>query len=1082
MKRLHSFLLASVLIGFGFSSLFAARIDPELLRGMKARSIGPANMSGRIAVIGGANINPNLIYVGTAGGGLWKSEDRGITWNPVLDDHPVSSIGALAIDQTNPDIVWVGTGESKVRNSVGVGRGVFRTTDGGRSWKCMGLEKTEKIGAILIDPVHSGTIYVGALGPTWNDSKERGVFKSTDAGKTWGKILFVDERTGVADMAMDPVNPEKILVAMWEHRRFPWIFQSGGPGSGLHLTVDAGKTWKKLTEKEGLPKGDLGRIGLAFAPGRPGIAYALVEAKKSQLLRSTDGGFTWSLVNNQDNIDNRPFYYSRLWVNPRNENILYYLNTQFQVSEDGGKTFRSLASNNQAHSDHHALWVHPDGELMVAGNDGGMIISYNRGRNWRFVANLPVGQFYHVNFDMETPYNLYGGLQDNGTWRGPAYTLTETAIWSYLWKNVGWGDGFDAAPDPENPQAGYGMSQGGSLYYFDTVSGTSRSIVPTESEVKHRFHWNAAFAVDPFKPATIYLCSQFVHRSPDKGKTWEIISPDLTTNDPAKQKQFESGGLTLDVTSAENHCTITAIALSPLKEGVIWSGSDDGNIHLTRDGGAHWELVSKPIFAGKSPLAPALAWVTHIEASKHDAATAYAVIDDHRRGNWTPYLLVTKDFGKTWKNLATRDIDGFAYCLEEDAQNRNLLFAGTEFGLFFTLDAGSSWQKWTAGMPPVPVHDLAVHPRENDLVIATHGRAIYIIDDISPLRTLSTEVTGKSLHLFPISPARQFRSGRMSSYMAPGEAVFAGENKPLGACITYHLLPLPKKEGEPEAAPAVSDEMRQRQAAMGGGRSGRFPGMPGAGSSRVVLTILDREGKFVAQINGTEEKGLNRVYWNMRETEPGAMEAAATGMAFMRRGAMLPVPPGTYTVKIKYEKEEASQPLEISPDPRFAFDPQLFKTNYDRAKAAQSVNRAVTEAATRLADTRKAIQTVLETIRQNRSPKYQEIAKAARQLDEKAKALQEELNPIPAKQGIADRSASLTSQVMSGVSGLAGDIYEPGGQAALVKYEKAKAKADDFLKRFNAFLQTDIETFKKQLQESGFSLFAPYLPLGETQK
>ncbi|MCK4758528.1 MAG: hypothetical protein KAT69_00690, partial [Candidatus Aminicenantes bacterium] len=411
----------------------------------------------------------------------------------------------------------------------------------------------------------------------------------------------------------DPKNPNKIIAAMWEHRRWPWFFKSGGPGSGLYITVNGGKTWKKLTDKDGLPKGELGRIGIAFSVNKPEIVYALVEAEKSVLLRSIDGGFNWQVVNNESDVGNRPFYYHRIWVNPANENILYMLHSRMRISEDAGKTFRSLTGFGQAHSDFHAMWIHPDGERMVVGNDGGVVISYNRGKSWRFVKNLPLGQFYHVSFDMEMPYNVYGGLQDNGSWVGPAYVLKERAVYDYLWRTVGGGDGFDTEPDPEKPGAGYGMSQGGNLYYFDTHLGTSRGIVPTESDVKHRYHWNAGFAVDPFKPATIYLGSQFVHRSPDKGRTWEIISPDLTTNDPEKQKQAESGGLTLDVTNAENHTTILCIAPSPVQEGVIWVGTDDGNVQVTRDDGKTWKLVSKDLTSGKKGKVPPATWVPHVE-------------------------------------------------------------------------------------------------------------------------------------------------------------------------------------------------------------------------------------------------------------------------------------------------------------------------------------------------------------------------------------------------------------------------------------------------------------------------------------
>ncbi len=1080
MKRLTPFLACFALISLLAGLSLFGQIDPQSLAALKARSIGPANMSGRIAAIDGVAANPSILYVGAAAGGVWKSEDRGITWKPVFDDQPVASIGAIAINQENPSVVWVGTGEAAVRNSVSIGRGVYLTSDGGKSWKRLGLEKTEKISKILLDPRNPDVAYVGALGATWGDSTERGVYKTSDGGKTWENILYVNEKTGVADMAMDPRNPNKLIVAMWEHRRWPWFFNSGGPGSGLHLTSDGGKTWKKLTDKDGLPKGDLGRCGLAFSASKSEIAYALVEAKKSVLLRSNDGGFTWTTINEQENLDNRPFYYSRIWVNPVNENILYMLHSQFMVSEDAGKTFRATARMGQAHSDHHALWIAPDGEMLVAGNDGGVVISNNRGKTWQFVANLPVGQFYHVNYDMEIPYNLYGGLQDNGSWRGPAWVLERGGISTSLWKTVGGGDGFDTAADPENSKAGYGMSQGGNLYYFDVTSGSSRDIVPTEADVKERYNWNAAFAIDPFQPATIYLCSQFVHRSKDKGRTWEIISSDLTSNDPTKQKQAESGGLTLDVSNAENHCTITVIAPSPLKEGTLWVGTDDGNIQLTRDAGKTWELVSKPLYAGKKPLAPANTWVTHIKASRFDAATAFAVLDDHRRSNFATYVFVTRDYGKTWKSLATPDIDGYAFSFAEDTVNRNLLFLGTEFGLWVSFNGGANWQKWTAGVPTTPVHDLAVQPRDSDLIVATHGRSFYVIDDITPLREITPDITKKKLHLFSIPTAYLYQQGGMSTFLSPGDTMFAGENKPQGAVITYFLTPSEKKEEEksPEAPPdPLRQQMMERLAAMGG--MGRFAGMMGGGSSRVVITILDKDGRQVARLNGPETKGINRAYWNMRETMPQREEQAQAEPAFFfRGGGGLQVLPGIYTVKIKYDnKDEVSGTVEVKPDPRLKVDLEMLKANYATAKAAQTLSQAITDAGRRLQDTQKAIQTVLDFGRANRSPNLMNLMKAARDLESKRKALAEEMNPTPPKQGMTDRSASLNSQVMGAVGGMTGAGYEPISQAARVRYEKAKVKAATFLEKLNKFFAEDVESFKKLLKDLNFTLFSTYEPL-----
>jgi len=1050
-----------------------ADTDPELFSGLRARSIGPANMSGRIGAIDGVASDPNIIYVGAATGGLWKSVDRGLTWEPIMDDQPVSSIGAVAINQANPSIVWVGTGEAAPRNSVGVGRGVYLSLDAGKTWEFLGLEKTEKIAKILLDPQNPNTAYVAAMGTTWNENPERGVYKTTDMGKTWEKILYVDEKTGAADMAMDPGNPNKIIAVMWEHRRWPWFFKSGGPGSGLYITINGGQDWKKLSDEDGLPKGELGRMGVAFAKSRPSIVYALVEATKNALYRSTDGGFNWQMVNDDENVNGRPFYYCRLWVNPADENIIYILHGQILVSEDAGKTVQTLASFNQSHSDYHALWVHPGGEMLVVGNDGGVVISHNRGQSWRFVYNLPVGQFYHVSYDMQIPYNVYGGLQDNGSWMGPGFVLKERGIASYLWTTVGSGDGFDTEPDPEVPGAGYGMSQGGNLYYFDTNLGTSRDIVPTESDVKHRYNWNAGFAVDPFHPATIYLGSQFVHKSPDKGFTWEIISPDLTTNDPEKQKQDESGGLTLDVTNAENHTTIMCIAPSPVQEGVIWVGTDDGNVQVTKDGGKTWELVSKELTSGKKGMAPPATWVPHVEASKADAATAYAVFDDHRRSNWTPYAFVTHDFGKTWKSLVTPEIDGFVHVIEEDPVNKNLLFLGTEFGLFVSFDAGQHWMKWTNGIPTVPVRDIVVHPRENDLIVATHGRSLYIIDDISPLREISEEVMKNKLYLFKVNDAYQYQQGRLSSYLSPGDTFFSGENKTMGAVISYYLIPSERKEEEPE--PEMDErrqQMMQRMRQMGGMARFRGMGTMGQTSSRVRITIEDSSGALISRMNGTENKGINRVYWNFREQTGEAAPSERRSFFGFGRGGLTALP-GQYTVKIAYDKEEVSQEFTVRYDPRFDVDMAVLEANHQAAKEAQKLSDVVNTASQQIEETRETLKTIQDHARQNRDPKTREIMKAARELDKKLEELAETLNPTPPKQGIADRSAGLRSQVMMATRGMRGG-HEPISQAARVLYEKAMTKAEAFLQKVNAVYETDVEGFKKKLEEADFSLFKPF--------
>lgn len=1065
-------------------SNLSGKVDPDIFSVLKARSIGPANMSGRISDIDAVHKSGNIIYVGTATGGVWKSADGGTTWEPVFDDQPCSSIGAVAIYQKNPNIVWVGTGEANPRNSCGVGRGVFKSLDGGKTWLNLGLEKTEKVSAIRLDPENPDVAYVAALGTTWGENPERGVFKTSDGGKTWEKVLYVDQKTGAADLAMEPGNPNKLIAAMWQHRRWPWFFKSGGPGSGLYITVDGGKNWKKLTDKEGLPKGDLGRIGISFSTNKPEIVYALVEAKKNALLRSEDGGFTWKTVNTDNDISNRPFYYSRIWVNPQNENILYMLQSQFKYTEDSGKTFANRTSWGQAHSDYHAMWIHPDGEYMIVGNDGGMVISYDRGKSWRFVENLPLAQFYHISFDKELPYNVYGGLQDNGSWRGPAYSIVERGLYNYLWKSVGGGDGFDTEPDPENSLCCYGMSQGGSLYYFDVKTGISQNIVPTESDVKHRYNWNAGFAIDPFEPATIYLGSQFLHRSKDKGFTWEIISPDLTTNDPEKQKQEESGGLTFDVTNAENHTTILCIAPSPVQQGVIWVSTDDGNVQLTRDAGKNWELVSANINKSKkkNQQVPAGTFAPHVEASWFDAATAFVVYDDHRRSNWTTYVYVTHDFGKTWQSLATPDIDGFAHVIRQDPVAKDLLFVGTEFGLFVSFNGGKEWQKWSHGLPTVPVRDVSIHQREHDLIIGTHGRSAYIVDDISPLREISAEVLTKKLHLFKTHDAYHFRRGRMSSYSSPGDTAFSGTNKNTGAYFTYYLIPSKKKTLKPEEEDEIEARRRQMREMMRSRMGRRFGGgmMGPMGRTNVKITILDSSGKKIRSMDGTENKGINRVYWDLRHDAPQADSRTPAGVpAFVMRrfrGGATALP-GTYTVKIKYEDQEVSQTFKLMNDPRLDIDNEVLKENFKLAEEVQKLSTALSQAEKEITDTKKLIKTIREYAMGNRSPKTMKVMRAGRELEKKLTELAEEISPDTSKvQGIVDRTRGLSRQVRMVMFGM-GNSYKPVTQAVKVKYEKIKTQVDEFLKKFNEFFKKDVEDFKKVVKESGFSLFKAFKPV-----
>ncbi|TDI77979.1 MAG: hypothetical protein E2O83_07170, partial [Bacteroidetes bacterium] len=798
------------------STLPAQKLSMDIMKDMKPRNIGPGGMSGRVTSIDVVLSNPDVIYVGTASGGLWKSSSGGIKWQPIFEDQPTASIGAVAVQQSNPSVIWVGTGEGNPRNSLNGGYGVYKSLDGGKTWQSMGLEKTRHIHRLIIDPTDPNTVYVGAIGSPWGEHPDRGVFKTSDGGKTWNKILFVNNKTGVADMVMDPSNPNKLVVAMWQHKRDPWFFKSGGEGSGLYITHNGGDSWEERTDADGLPKGDLGRIGIAIASNKPNVIYALVEAKKNALYKSEDGGFKWEKVSDKNDIGNRPFYYSEIYVDPQNENRVYSVFTYVNVSQDGGKNFDQLMPayevDNGVHPDHHAWWIHPEnGDFMIDGNDGGMNITKDGGKTWRFIGNLPVAQFYHINVDDELPYNVYGGMQDNGSWRGPAYVWKSQGIRNSYWQEISFGDGFDVVPDKDDSRYGWSMSQQGYVSRYDWKTGNNYSVRPTHSDpdMKLRFNWNSALNIDPFDNNTIYFGSQFVHKSTDRGLTWSLISEDLTTNDPEKQKQSESGGLTMDATGAENYTTILVIEPSVLEQNMLWVGTDDGKIHYTRNGGQNWNEVTENIKG-----LPAGSWIVQIKASNKRKGEALLVANDYRRFNYTPYAFRTTDYGKTWERIVDEnDVISYALSIVEDPVERNLLFLGTDDGLYVSLDAGNSWQKWTHGFPTTSVKDLVIQPREHDLVIGTFGRAAWVLDDIRPLRAIAKNpsVLDSVLMLFEVPVAYQAAYQQPTGSRFGGDALFNGENREFGARLRYYFKSKEKTEAEKEAEKKEEEEEEEEE-------------------------------------------------------------------------------------------------------------------------------------------------------------------------------------------------------------------------------------------------------------------------------
>jgi photosystem II stability/assembly factor-like uncharacterized protein len=859
-------------------------IDSSTFAGLEARPIGPAVMSGRIAAIDGVADDPITLYVGSASGGVWRSKDAGVTFKPVFDKQ-TQSIGAVTVDPKNPQTVWVGTGESWTRNSVSVGDGVYKTTDGGDNWQRMGLEDSERIARIRVSPANSDTVWVCATGHLWNDNEERGVYKTADAGKTWKRVLWVDAKTGCSDLAVDPQEPDILYAGMWQFRRGAASFSSGGPGSGLYKSSDGGETWKKV--EAGLPKGDKGRIAVAVAPSRPSTVYAVVESKNTALYRSDDTGETWKEMNSSFNIQARPFYFAVLTVDPTDHNTVYKPGLSLTLSTDGGKTFTfPFGQGGGVHGDLHALWINPKNpHELVLGTDGGVYISNDKGGHWRHVKSLPVAQFYHVSYDMDWPYNVYGGLQDNGSWsapsRGPA------GIQNRNWRSIGFGDGFWAFRDATDPDVAYVEYQGGKISRIRLSTGENRDIqpLPAAGDPEYRFNWNTPIHLSPTQPGTIYIGSQFLFRSRDRGESWEKISPDLTTNDPKRQQQQKSGGLTIDNSTAENHTTIFTISESPRNKDVIWVGTDDGYVQVTRDSGKTWTNVTKNL-----PGVPANTWVSTVEAGRFDEGTAYVTLDGHTTGDMKTYVLETADFGQTWKSLATADLAGYAHVIRQDLENPDLLFLGTEFGLYISVDGGARWARYTGGdFPKVAVRDIAIHPRDGDLILATHGRGVYILDDLTPLRKLTKDVLEQEVAFLPSRPAAMVIPSSIQDF--PGDEEYVGQSPEEAAYVTYYL----KKRH------IVGD---------------------------LKLEVYDDKGQLVSTLPAGKRKGVNRVAWPMRTKGPRTPAGNAVIQApFSFFGPR--VLAGTYTVKLTKGGQTLDSQVQLVADPRSTHTAEDRKLQYD---------------------------------------------------------------------------------------------------------------------------------------------------------
>ena len=1018
------------------------QVSADRFAGMPARSIGPAGTTGRISAIDAVVSDPNIVYVGAASGGLWKSVNGGQTWRAVFDDQPVSAIGTVAVNQANPDVVWVGIGEGRGTADPTVAT-VYRSLDGGETWAARGLVGLEGVHRILLHPGDPEIVYAGVSGRIWQAEGDGGVYKTTDGGQTWLRVLFVDGITGVSDLVMDPSDPNRLLAAMSSSRRSPWSVEPKGPGGGLFLTRDGGTSWIRLEEADGVPGGDLGRIALYVFRGDPRVVHALVDSGEGLLLRSYNRGRTWQTVRRSPDLISPVDDPSGIVADPVNESRLFHLSSRLSVSDDGGATFRPNGRGSAL--GYRVLWIHPeDPRLMYAGTDRGLYVSRDGGEYWGPVGGLPVGRFNHVSVDMEVPFNVYGGLERNGSWTGPAYGWEEGGARSRDWVELASGGGFGVLADPGEASRGYAVTRGGDLIRFNLETGERKRIRPwAPAFVELRLSRDAPIALDPHDPAAIYYGSQFVHRSVNRGETWQIISGDLTANDPARRREAPRNG-----PQEEGGATITVIAPSPLDRDVIWVGTDEGDVQVTRSAGGEWESVRRRIGG-----VPDSSWVAHIEPSAVRPGSALVAFDAHRTGNREPLIFWTDNYGRDWRRIGRRsDLEGFVHTVEQDAIVEDLLFAGTDHGLYVSLNRGEDWFKWTHGLPPVPVHDLVLHPRDHDLVIATYGRGVYVLDDIRPLRELARDprIAEVELFLFPPPPAF-IRSTQPSDRDAGLEADVAprGQERPPGVLLTYWLGGSGTEDDDNRS------DGQDRVGDAGDGRRG------------VSIEILDFEGQVIRTLQGPGAQGMNRVVWNLREDPPtlsgplGQFSDGASGTddEWVRSAEVLP---GLFTVRISREGAQSLQALEVQEDPRV--DVELV----DRISKYQAVKRGL-DLDARLRALRAAITSV-----------HDELQRVIDWVREGGFA--GDVTLLEASQDLGDELRELTDfrsvmRYRPGVLGLTSSYDEPteGQRLDLIRMEE---ELDDLTQRIGDFLILDINRFARRVADAGLEVSFFIGPIG----
>jgi photosystem II stability/assembly factor-like uncharacterized protein len=1021
----------------------AGQINEAIFKTLQFRALGPAIMGGRIDDFAVVESNPSMIFAATASGGLWKTVNNGTTWEPVFDNESHSSIGDVAIVQSNPDIVWAGTGEPNNRQSSSWGNGIYKSTDGGKTWTNVGLKDSHHIGRIVIDPKNPDVVYVAALGHLWGANAERGLYKTTDGGKTWIKSLFINEDTGFTDVTMDPEDSQTIYAAAYQRRRTPSGFNGGGPGSALYKTTDGGTTWTKLTS--GLPEGDAGRIGIDVYRKDSKIVYLTYEhATESGIYRSDDKGATWKKMS----ITNpRPMYYSQIRIDPTNDQRVYVLGASWYTSDNGGKSFQ----NNpfiRIHGDYHALWINPaNPNHLLAGSDGGIHFSYDRGKTWDYVNTIPLGQFYEVGFDFRKPYWVYGGLQDNGSWGAPVFTTNVTGVSNDEWIRVGGGDGFYNVVDPKDPNTVYTESQNGVISRLNLKSGEAKFIRPQPEEgskEQYRFDWNSPILISPHNNQRIYLGGNRLFISNDRGDNW-TATPDLTQNIDRSKLLIMGVQVKPNVLSGhdgqDNYSQIVTVAESPAKEGVLWVGTDDGNVQVSRDGGKTWKNV-----VDRMVSVPANTYVTRVIASHTVAGRAYVTFDGHRNDDFKPYVFVTEDFGESWKAI-TNGLPHPANVIREHHRNPNLLLAGTEFGLWVSHNRGASWMQFKSNLPTVPVDDIQIHPRDNDLILATHGRSIYVLDDMTALEQMSETVATAEAHLFDIRPATMWRQYNHKGNT--GHKTFIAANPPVGAIIAYSLREKAK------------DKAR--------------------------ITIHDKSGVLVRDLTVTNETGVQRILWDCRYQSPlpGMSQApnansnfSGAGVGVFARGPR--VLPGEYTAKLWVDgREIMTKPVVVEEDPRIELSPADAKSRLDFFLAVNKLQKSGTDAQNRVNGLRAQLNSLAETLKKQET-KPEVLVNAVNEITVQVVALQNRVMPqlnrgamASENAGPADEAAqAMQTAVMPQISRLFNtlDSYtEPVNAKHREQLQRRTSELNALIELINKLVTETVPNLNKQVEAAGLA-------------